>query len=649
MSKIKRLAQKQDVVVEIQCPVTDEELLERQKNYNEQPPNRFATKFRSSLFQTVKIKLNGKEYEIQVNTCANPFCKNFGLPQKQYEVKSRPRRYKLELRTGSDSNHSFIRCNPDLENPHIGAALNCTSTAFSNWAVAEEIKRLSVVNSVVPMEPEYQFHKEGCGHQNFTPFLNRDAFRSRGKSTGNSQKYQCKTCMKITNVLPTNRGNTTYRQKRNDIVPLFAELLINRIPVNRSLEILNVGTKTYYHKLEWLYKRCLEFLERHESKLQNKTFNELWINTDKMIYYLNNVRKKNKGSKYLIESEETRFQTNVVISSDSFTRYVFRADVAYDWDIKLDDIIKQTVEFKDDHLHSFAQRYGHLRFPFAPQPPAENDTQTEHEFRKKLAEFTDRMNYIDGLHINSTYTTVAHLWHIKQLLNVKEWRFTTDEDKAIITSIMRVFSKEFRLGDAHHFLYKVDKTNTLRRAIEEYVDSRAILRNWAISEDLDIKNVYKIAPLMLEKELMKRKFHKEIIKDGKSINVWANNPIVHPLPFKDTGYFEVDCTTDLSSYEPLQIAKMILKVNNKSTDTFINQIRRRISILERPLVTSRGDGKSYIYSNFNPKYAQYAITILRTYYNFCKPTKIFKTWLTPAQRLGIAEKVYDWKDIIYLR
>lgn len=40
------------------------------------------------------------------------------------------------------------------------------------------------------------------------------------------------------------------------------------------------------------------------------------------------------------------------------------------------------------------------------------------------------------------------------------------------------------------------------------------------------------------------------------------------------------------------------------------------SMLERPLTTARGDKKSYIYANFNPKYAQYMVTILRTYYNF---------------------------------
>lgn len=154
---------------------------------------------------------------------------------------------------------------------------------------------------------------------------------------------------------------------------------------------------------------------------------------------------------------------------------------------------------------------------------------------------------------------------------------------------------------------------------------------------------------MLAEELKHHKFYKEVEKNGKTARKWARNPITHPLSFKDTGYATVDCTTDVCSFEPIDLSRLIQKINNKSTDTFINQIRRRTSILERPLVTSRGDGKSYIYSNFNPKYAQFAITILRTYYNFCMPYKTYSEMLTPAQRIGIADKVFDWKDIIYFR
>ncbi|WP_236612604.1 hypothetical protein [Geobacillus sp. GHH01] len=95
--------------------------------------------------------------------------------------------------------------------------------------------------------------------------------------------------------------------------------------------------------------------------------------------------------------------------------------------------------------------------------------------------------------------------------------------------------------------------------------------------------------------------------------------------------------------------RTLLIVNDNTTNTFIQHIRRRLSILERPLITTRGDGKSYIYSNFNSKYAQMALTILRTYYNFCLAYKTKETVGTPAQRLGIAKKQFDLKEIIYMQ
>lgn len=42
---------------------------------------------------------------------------------------------------------------------------------------------------------------------------------------------------------------------------------------------------------------------------------------------------------------------------------------------------------------------------------------------------------------------------------------------------------------------------------------------------------------------------------------------------------------------------MLVKVNDKATSAFMQQIRRRLSILERPLVTAIAEGKSYIYAN----------------------------------------------------
>jgi hypothetical protein len=75
----------------------------------------------------------------------------------------------------------------------------------------------------------------------------------------------------------------------------------------------------------------------------------------------------------------------------------------------------------------------------------------------------------------------------------------------------------------------------------------------------------------------------------------------------------VDCTTDLSYYETKDILKMVLEVNDNATNSFIQQMRKRLlSILERPQMTTRVEGKTHIYPKFNPRYVQYALTILRT-------------------------------------
>lgn len=68
-------------------------------------------------------------------------------------------------------------------------------------------------------------------------------------------------------------------------MPSFVEHLINRVPVSSTCKILGIGRSTYYSKLEWLYRCCLEFLETHETKQFAKmTFPRIWLNTDIRLF-----------------------------------------------------------------------------------------------------------------------------------------------------------------------------------------------------------------------------------------------------------------------------------------------------------------------------------------------------------------------------
>ncbi|BAU29324.1 hypothetical protein DFP93_11642 [Aneurinibacillus soli] len=649
MGKLKRLATKEDEIVHIELPVSDTERNSRQTDYLLLTPLQFAKKYRHALFQPVTVQYKEQSHSIQMNRCTNPFCKWFGQDQTRFtEVKGKPSRYKL----GGSMKHrsQMITCNPDPIHPTRGMTWDCVAQPFSNWSIAEEIARLATLDQVKDRTPDYVFHRDSCTKIMTTPFDQPKDFYKQGKSKSNSQKWQCKTGRKMTNVLPTTRENFSYRQKRNEILPLFAALLLNRTPVKRSCEILGIGSETYYQKSEWLYRRCLEFLERYEKKaFQSKRFKSVWVNTDKLIYYLNNVRKRGKGSHRYDNVEEKHFPTHIVISSDVDTRYVFRSDVAYDWQVRLSDIETDTFLYKEDHVNLFARKNARLRFSYCPQPPSPHDTQSTLEYVQELNEFERRDQYIDGLHVNSTYTTIAHFWLMKQMIHTNEWRFVTDEDFSIMTALFRVFAREVRRADAHHFLCKIDRTKSLKDAFTEYQDTIRDLEVWGARKGYS-GSVRKLAFLWLSEFLKHHTFHEEVNVGGNVYRKEASTFMEHPLPSIDQGVRLVDCTTDVSSFDIAHIANMILKVNDKATSSFMQQIRRRLSILERPLVTARKEGKSYIYSNFNPKYAQYAVTILRTYYNFCMTYKTSDgERLTPAQRIGITHKRFTMKDILYFK
>jgi hypothetical protein len=646
MQKIKKLITKNDSQVKVICPVSNTEIAERQKDYLILDNISFAKKYRDSLFNGVTLKIGNNEYNIQANFCTCPFCRWFGLSQYKYEkIKSKPSRYKLA--GGIDSKK--IVCNDVVTDDYEGIVIDNMNKPLSNWSLAEEIKRLIDINTVKTMKTQYNFHRENCPEIKSNPFDNPTSFYKRGKSSSNSQKYQCKECKKITNVIPYQKENFTYHQQRNDILPQFALQILSRTPVTRTLELLGIGASTYYNKLEWLYRKSLEFLDRHETKaLQKKNFDRLWLNTDKFSYYLNNIRKKGHGKNY-IEQERPLFPTYIVATVDVYSRYAFRTDIAFDYDITANDIERDIELLKEDHLYNFAQKNARYRYSYY----GESDTVdiSKEQSNDDLIDKNNlqlRKDYIDGFHVNSTYTAYAQYWLLKRMLNVEKLNFTCDEDNSIISVLMRVYADEIKAGNVNIFTCQIDKTLTKSEAYSHYLIASNRLAKWR--EYRGLKGSLKEVGIdKLAYDLQSHNFYNYVRYNNKVYPIYNHNPIEHPFPFKDEGIRYVDCITNLSLLSSIELAELLYKVDLRAINTFFNQIRRRVSILERPLVSGRGEGRSYIYANFNPKYAQYLLTILRTYLNFCETFKYKKKEVTPAMLLGIADKPFTLEDIIYFK
>ena len=189
----------------------------------------------------------------------------------------------------------------------------------------------------------------------------------------------------------------------------------------------------------------------------------------------------------------------------------------------------------------------------------------------------------------------------------------------------------------------------MEEAGAESLKRRNVLSKWAKVNRVSESNLYNTALKKLTYDLHKHKFYSTNNLNGVNYPVRGKNPIEHPLPDKDEGIRLVNLISYIYEISDEELAKMIMQVNNRSINNLFQTIRRRISILERPLSTARGDGKSYIYANCNPKYAQQILTIFRTFYNFCWTAKLLGEELTPAQRLGLTDKVFNCKNIIYFR
>ncbi len=75
------------------------------------------------------------------------------------------------------------------------------------------------------------------------------------------------------------------------------------------------------------------------------------------------------------------------------------------------------------------------------------------------------------------------------------------------------------------------------------------------------------------------------------------------------------------------------------------QVRRRLSMLERPISSASKVGRTWNgYAAYQPENIVSVLDIFRVYYNYCLAGKDKKT---PAMRLGLAKTVIGPRRIIY--
>ncbi len=622
--------------VEVTAPVSKSELVRMKNNPQELKEYLSKNTRKKDPYRSVSINYNGQDYDIQVNRCTNPFCDWFGLNQiSLFGNDKRPFRYRI-VKAGGGTHKRSLSCNT-WEDHRIESS---DSIILSNWALANEIRKLVSINNLKGHDIEYSFHKEGCMHQSLNPFDNPDDFYKRGVSSSKSPRRECKYCGKITNLRPERKDSFTYSQKNTNINRDIFNQIIGKQPIRRKLEELGIGASTYYYRLHYIYERCLEFQQRHEKKLGDIKFNELRLESDVFNYTMRNTRKR--GSGYGTAPEDFIMKTNAIGTVDARSRYLFRFDIAYDYEMTAEKLQYQFDEYMEYDLFDYSRKNAHYRIGGYGGQDKDIYPIGKEEITTLLK---NRKSYIDGFHTIMTYTACAHYWLLDKTLNARVISITTDRDALLKSAINRIFAERIKSGTLHHLTQSIDKGLSTKEANACFINNRRYLAS--LVSDGVYPSIDTAARALLKADILANAIHQTSKKSNGKYQTIPRE-FEHPLPRRDQPNKRISLQTPATYLSIRELVDLLYHGDLGVIDGMFQYIRRHSFIVERPL-SGPNNGNIYIYTNINPKYAHYVFVILRTFYNFVDTQKYSSGQVTPAMRLGIANKPYTIEDILYIK
>lgn len=566
---------------------------------------------------------------IQINHCKNPTCQNFGVPAlDRIGGKHIKDRYVSE---DGSIGIAKLKCKLCGEKPPIK----------SNLAISEELNRLlaDITPNSAPSCPDLQ-----CTNNNIPVTSGKGYYQSYGMTHSGSKRYLCKACEKTFTVSSV----STLRQRQPDKNQMIFSLLMNKSPMRRICEVADVHPETLYQRIDFLHRQCKAFAAAYERPLlEGMAIPRLYIAVDRQDYTVNWSNQNDKRNVIM----------HAVGSADHGTGYVFGMHL--DFDPSLDSSqIEADAATRNDHVLSYPfRRYARLwlrsdytdhirlrRRMSHRKGGALKDVTTDVadtyetladrlDVEAPLSQTFDTTLPVKGMQVHSEYTLYGHFFYLKRLFGgVEKVRFFMDQESGIRAACLSAFCDEVKARKVDAFYVRINKDLT----VNERRQALAVSRN----EFDKVKNQH---PALKDDEV-KMLLIQERMRHMSTLGKWSDRWLLHPFPSMSEPEKAICYLTDYGDYATDHLARLYSKASLHSIDRFFMQLRRRISLFERPIATSSAQGRSWFgYSPYNPEVAMKLLMIFRVFYNYVAAGEDKKT---PAMRLGLVKGKISLDDII---
>lgn len=565
---------------------------------------------------------------IQVNFCKNPACSNYGVaPKATVSLGRTDQGAQDSYAVQASGGMPVLQCRACGEYPPIK----------SNAAITEERARLL---KDLAQTPEPSCPDESCSNHAVPIGIGKN-YQSIGLSKSGSRRYRCKVCRKTFSV-----GTSTTGQKQPHKNRLIFSLLMNKSPFRRICEVADIGPESVYGKINFIYGQCLAFAaDREKRLLKGMEIPRLYIGVDRQDYMVNWTRNADRRNVML----------HAVGSADNNTGYVFGMHLNYDASLDSEAVEADALAIGDYRAKAPFRRYARcwLKEDYAAatrksisrkkaaKPGLQSDIEAAYDETLQrddveVSEIQDSERKLPtrGMQIHAEYTLYGHFFYLKRLFgSVGKLRFFLDQDSGMRAACLAAFQPEIASRKADAFYVRIAKEMTIAEKRTAIAASRA-----------SFEAARKANPGLSDPEL-ETLLTKERIAHMATIGKWQDRWMAHPFPNMSESEKAVCYLTDYNDYDLDHLARLYNKASLHAIDCFFMQVRRRLSILERPIGSASSKGRAWHgYSAYNPETIVKMLGIFRVFYNYCAVGQDKKT---PAMRLGLAKGRVSLEDIIY--
>lgn len=593
---------------------------------------------------------DGSKRTIQVNFCKNPTCANFGVPASLRKYAHRPKTPTLLPGTeytihGHGKDSPALLCRLCGEYPPLK----------SNLGILEELARVTR-QFEIPEIPSCPY--EACVNHGEPVAGSKGLYYRIGKTDHGSQRYKCRACGKTFSVA----ARTTSRQRQPQKNLTIFRLLMNKSPMSRICEVAGVAPKTFYNRLDFFHRQALAFAGKHEMQLfTGMHLRRLYVAVDRQDYAINWSGRKDKRNVVL----------RALGSAELESGYVFGMDLNFDGALDPGVVEREAIAVGDYTVPYPFRRHARLWLE-KDYSKAVSDSAAR-AAKKGLIKgtplsagissaYADSMSRDDvespelvssaerfpilGMQVHNEYTMYAHFYYLRQLFRgADKVRFYMDQESGIRAACLAAFEQEIRDGNCEAFYVRLGgKELTVDEKRKVITASRAEIKKWQDAHP-------GLTPMEVETLMMRAELAR-----AATVGKWSDRWCVHPFPnqsepekaichLTDRGQFNEDPADPATTGNADHLARLYLKASLHPIDRFFMQVRRRISLLERPIGTSSKAGRTwYGYSAYRPENIEKVLDVFRVFYNYCLAGRDGKT---PAMRLGLVLRVMEPQDVIY--